>query len=606
MNNLSKRSFVVIAVFTAVGLAFLISLFRLQVLDPTYKQFATNNVLREVIQYPARGLVYDRNGKLLVFNKAAYDLLITPREVGEFDTLSFCKLLEISKEDLDTRIQEAKQYSRYKPSILIKQILPESFAVLQEQLYKYPGFHTQSRILREYTSKAAAHALGYVSEVGPEEIQEDNYYRSGDYIGESGIEKNYENKLRGTKGVKKYLVDVHNRIQGSYQEGKEDLPAKIGKNLISTLDMDLQLYAEKLLQNKKGSVVAIEPSTGEILAMASFPTYDPGLLVGRVRGNNYAKLLTDPMRPLYNRALSSNYPPGSTFKTINALIALQEKAITENTRYSCAGRGSVPITCTHDHVTPLGVIDAIEESCNPFMWNTFRSFINKFESSEEGYNRWREYLLEFGIGKKIGIDLPNENSGNLPSDEYYNNIYGKGHWNALTIRSLAIGQGELGFTPLQIANYCAIIANRGYYYVPHIVKEIKGEQLDSEYNTKINTSIEPDNFRPVIRGMELALQPGSSTGYLAHIPGIIMCGKTGSIQNPHGAAHSAFIAFAPKENPQIAILVYIENGVWGARYAAPIASLMVEKYLTDTISPRRINLESRMINANLLNPNQTE
>ena len=603
MKVSSKRRFVVLAVFGVVGLIFIISLFRLQVLDPTYKQYATNNVLREVTQYPARGLVYDRKGKLLVYNKTAYDLLITPREVGKFDTTLFCKLLEISRENLELGISKAKKYSRYKLSILIKQISPERFAVLKEQLYKFQGFHTQSRTLREYSSTVAAHALGYVGEVSNRDIKKDEYYKPGDYIGISGIEKTYEKQLRGIKGVKKNLVDVHNRIQGSYRDGKEDIPAQIGKNITSTLDLDLQLYAEQLFQNKRGSVVAIEPLTGEVLAIVSAPTYDPGLLVGRVRGKNYSMLLADTLKPLFNRSLMAKYPPGSTFKPLNVLIGLQEQSIYLGSKFLCSGKASRPIRCTHNHVTPTNVTQAIRESCNVFLWNTFRSILNKPKTSAEGFNIWHKYVESFGIGQNLSSDFSNGLKGDLPSEADYNKIYGKGHWNALTVRSLAIGQGELGVTPLQMANYGVILANRGYYYRPHIIKEIEGDTISQSFKKRNEVQIEKRYFEPVIEGMSQAVHQ-TNLVYTSKIPDIELCGKTGTVENPHGSDHSVFVAFAPRENPQIAIFVYVENGVWGSRYAAPMASLMVEKYLTDSISTRRKTIERKMIDANLLNPNQ--
>jgi len=572
-------------------------LFRLQVLDSTYKQYATNNVLREVVQYPARGLVFDRSGELLVYNKTAYDLLITPREVKQFDTTLFCNLLDITREDLEAGIEKAKNYSKYKPSILVKQISPENYAVLQEQLYKFVGFHTQTRTLREYSVPAAAHVLGYVGEVTQSDINNDSYYKSGDYIGVSGIEKTYEEQLRGTKGVKKNLVDVHNRIQGSYLNGAEDIPAQIGKNLTTTLDLELQEYAEKLFKNKKGAVVAIEPSTGEVLALVSAPVYDPGLLVGRVRGQNYAVLLADSLKPLFNRALQAKYPPGSTFKTVDALIGLQEQAITVNTLFTCYGKGSVPISCEHDHGT-INVVGAISGSCNPFMWNTFRNIIGKSKTSAEGFNKWRHYLLDFGLGTTLSSDFANSLKGDLPTEEYYNRLYGKGHWTALTIRSLAIGQGELGATPLQMANVAAIVANRGYYYEPHIVKAIDGDTIRSSFKTKHDVEIDAKYFEPIIEGMSRVVKGA----YL--IPGLDYCGKTGTIQNNHGINHGAFEAFAPKENPEIAIFVYVENSKWGASYAAPIAGLLIEKYLNDTIATNRQYVEKLMLNANLLDPNK--
>ncbi|MFV0591066.1 MAG: penicillin-binding protein 2 [Draconibacterium sp.] len=600
MNDFSKRSYIILLVFVLVALVFLVRLFRLQVLDSTYKKYATNNVLREVVQYPARGLVYDRNGELLVYNKTAYDLLITPREVKQFDTTLFCNLLDITREDLEAGIEKARNYSRYKPSILVKQISPENYAILQEQLYKFEGFHSQTRTLREYSVPAAAHVLGYVSEVGQSDIDKNPYYKSGDYIGASGIEKTYEEQLRGAKGVKKNLVDVHNRIQGSYLNGQEDIPAQIGKNLTSTLDIKLQLYAEKLLQNKKGAVVAIEPSTGEVLALASAPVYDPGLLVGRVRGKNYTALLADSLKPLFNRALQAKYPPGSTFKTVNALIGLQEGAITTETRFSCSGKASKPISCTHNHITPANVIDGIRESCNPFMWNTFRNIIGHSRTVKEGFATWRQYVQQFGIGTILGEDFANTLKGDLPTVAYYDRLY-KGHWNALTVRSLAIGQGEIGVTPLQMANVAAIIANHGFYYEPHLVSAVENDTVRSSINVKHSVQIDEKYFEPIVEGMH---QSTSKPWVKYFIPSIQYCGKTGTIQNNQGIDHGAFEAFAPRENPKIALFVYIENSKWGSEYAAPIASLLIEKYLNDTIATNRLRIEKLMLDSNLLDPDK--
>jgi len=584
-------------IFVLVALVFIGKLLRLQVLDSTYKQYATNNVLREVVQYPARGLIYDRNGKLMVYNKTAYDLLITPREVKQFDTTLFCSLLDITRLELEEGIRKAKAYSWYKPSILVKQISPENYAILQEQLYKFEGFHSQTRTLREYTEPVAAHALGYVGEVTASDIEKDSYYKSGDYVGISGIEKTYENQLRGTKGVKKNLVDVHNRIQGSYRNGREDTPAQIGSNLTTTIDLDLQKYAEKLFRNKKGAVVAIEPSTGEVLAMLSAPLYDPGLLVGRVRGKNYAELLADTLKPLFNRALQAKYPPGSTFKTINALIGLQEQAITTSTLFTCYGQASTPLRCTHDHGT-INVVGAISGSCNPFMWNTFRNIIGKAKTSAEGFVKWRHYVQNFGLGTILSDDFANSLKGDLPTEDYYNRVYGKGHWTASTVRSLAIGQGELGATPLQMANVAAIVANRGFYYEPHVVKAIEGDTIRSSYKQKHNVEIDEKYFDPIISGMSMVIKGAY------YIPGLEYCGKTGTIQNNQGIDHGAFEAFAPRENPKIAIFVYVENSKWGASYAAPIAGLLIEKYLNDTIANNRLTVERHMLNSNLLDPNK--
>lgn len=597
MNNLSNRSYVVVAVFAVVGLIFAISLFRLQVLDSDYKQYATNNVLREIIQYPARGLIYDRNGELLVYNKTAYDLLITPREVTDFDTTLLCNLLSLSLDDLKERIQKAKDYSRYKPSILIKQISPENFAILQEQLYKFKGFHSQTRTLREYTHPVASHILGYVGEVTANDIKRDNYYKSGDYIGQAGVEKTYEKQLRGSKGVKKFMVDVHNRIQGSYEDGKQDKPPVIGKNLVSTIDLDLQVYAEKLFQNKKGAVVAIEPATGEVLTILSAPTYDPGLLVGRVRGENFAKLAADTLQTLFNRALVAKYPPGSTFKPFNILIGLQEGVINTSTRFVCNGTASQPIKCTHDHVTPADVVDAVRESCNPYLWNTFRNILNKYPSTAEGFRVWSKYVQRFGLGEKVGVEFSGENPGLAPTVDYYNKKFKGDWWRALTIRSLAIGQGELGVTPIQMANCSAILANRGYYFEPHIVKAIENDTVRSSIKVKHETGIDDRHFDPVYQGM-MQVTKGRLN---RNIPGIDYCGKTGTIQNPHGEDHSAYIAFAPAENPKIAILVYVEGGGYGSTHAAPMASLIIEKYLNDTISSVRQRFETELMEKNLYN-----
>ena len=602
MDTYSKRSYVIVGIFVLTGLVYVIGLFRLQILNPTYKVFATNNVLREIVQYPARGLIYDRNGNLLVHNKPAYDLLVTPREVTTFDTLYLCNLLEISKKDLELRLKTARDYSRYKPSIIVKQIPPEIYAVLQERIYRFRGFHTQSRTLREYNYPAAAHLLGYVGEVNQADLDRDMYYSMGDYIGVSGIEKTYEKWLRGEKGIKKYLVDVHNRIQGSFLNGEEDLPAQVGNNLVTSIDIDLQMYAEKLMENKVGSVVAIEPATGEILALVSAPAYHPGMLVGRVRGSNYATLLVDSLKPLFNRALLAEYPPGSTFKMMNALIALQEGTINLQTRFSCSGTASVPIRCTHSHVTPLGVVDAIRESCNPFMWNTFRSIINSRKTSAEGFNIWKAYVESFGMGNKLGTDLTSETAGNVPSEAYYNRYYGAGRWNALTVRSLAIGQGELGITPLQLANYCAIIANRGHYFVPHSVQNIVDGEIDSQYRKRVDTKISPQHFEPIIGGMQMVVENTNASVFM-HIPDVTMCGKTGTVQNPHGKDHAAFMSFAPRENPQIAISVYVENSGFGSTYAAPIASLVVEMYLNREIAESRKWVETRMLEMDLINRN---
>ncbi|HBL75166.1 MAG: penicillin-binding protein 2 [Bacteroidetes bacterium GWF2_42_66] len=603
MDTYSKRKDFLNAFFILIGIIFVLRMFGIQVISSEYKQYATRNILRPEVIYPARGLVYDRNGKLLVQNKAAYDLMVTPREVKSFDTLEMCDILDITKEELIEEMKKARSYSPYKPSPVVKQISPETYAPLQEKLYKYPGFYVQTRTLREYPRGLAGHVLGYVSEVTQKNIDANSYYKSGDYIGSQGLEESYEEYLRGRKGINHFLVDVHNRKKGSYNEGKMDTSAILGKNLIATLDADLQEYAEMLLQNKKGSVVAIEPSTGEVLVCASAPSYDPNILVGRGRGALYSKLSSDTLNPLINRAISAFYSPGSTFKTINILVALQENAITPETCFHCSGKASSPIKCTHSHAPTVNAQIGIRESCNPYFWNVFRSTIGKYPNAEKGYNVWRNHVMSFGLGQKINHEMSGLAPGLIPESESYNKMYGKGRWNAMTIRSLAIGQGEVSVTPFQMANMVAVIANRGYYIEPHLVRSVQED--DNEYRrlefVKKQSTIDQKHFRVLIDGMQSVVEETSSGAYNVLVDSITICGKTGTIQNPHGSDHSAFIAFAPKENPKIAISVYIENGVWGARYAAPIASLIIEKYLKGKIPPKHLAKEQRMRDANLLN-----
>lgn len=600
MDFYSKRKYLVIGLFSLSALIIVLRLFYIQVLDSSYKISADNNVLRREINYPARGVIYDRTGKLLVFNQAAYDVLIIPREVKPFDTLGFCSIVGVDKKELVNEIIKAKSYSRYKPSPVIKQLSSQTYAVLQEQLFKYPGFYIQARTLRQYPAKIAAHVLGYVGEVDQKIIDANRYYENGDYIGRSGIEKAYEDELRGVKGISYKMVDVHQMVKGSFEQGRMDTAAMIGKNLISTLNADLQSYGEQLLSGKVGSIVAIEPETGEILVLASSPSFDPGLFVGRERSKNYMKLLNDPFKPMLNRAITSSYPPGSTFKIANALIGLED-GVLQTARYSCSGPASTPIVCTHNHETPLGLVSAIRESCNSFFWQAFRAEINHFPTPAEGLNAFRNSLLEMGIGKRIGGDLYAENSGNIPSLAYYDKIYGSGGWNSMTIRSLSIGQGELLLTPLQLSNMVALIANRGYYIAPHLVRSIQNYDLtqDTLQFEKHIIATGRENYEMIVEGMEEVVEQGTAR-LSAKVDSLIICGKTGTIQNPHGEAHSAFVAFAPKIKPKIAIAVYIENGVWGARFAAPIASLIIEKYLKGRISPRRKQFEDAMFNSDLI------
>lgn len=592
MDSFANRRHVVRFIIILVGIVFGVRLFLLQVVDNTYKVTASSNVLRYVTQYPARGLIYDREGKLLVYNEAAYDLMVVPQQLEEFDTTEFCKILNINKEYVNESIQQAKDYSYYNSSIFLKQVSSKTYARLQEKLYKYPGFYVQARTLRKYTTEKAAHILGYVGEVNEKIIEKNDYYKSGDYIGISGIEQSYEDYLRGQKGVNVYLVDVHNRIKGTYANGRLDKKARVGSNIISTVDLDLQAYGEKLMDKKIGSIVAIEPSTGEVLALVSTPNYNPELLVGRVRTKNYVNLMSDTLKPLFNRALMAQYPPGSTFKIINGLIGLQEKVLWPSLEHECGGAyyaGRMRVGC-HFHRSPLNFIESVQMSCNTYYCNVFRSILDnkKYPSIRESFDQWREYVMSFGFGTYLNSDFSNELRGLVPTKQTYDRVYGEKGWRSLTLVSMAIGQGELGTTPLQMANMTAAIANRGYYYTPHIVKEIEGDyRLDDRFYEKNYTKIDSNYFDLVIEGMDLAVngEPGTgSTARTAHLPDITVCGKTGTAENPHGEDHSIFIAFAPKEDPKIAIAVYIENGGFGGTWAAPTAKLMIEKYLNDSIA----------------------
>lgn len=604
MDTFSKRKYIIAGIMLGIAAIFILRLFTIQITNKTYKQFATRNVLRKITTFPARGLIYDRNNKLMVYNKAAYDLMIIPREVKSFDTTELCRIVQLERLDLREAIKKAKQFSYYKPSIVVGQISPDIYAPLQEKLYKYPGFFVQSRTLREYPSKSAAQTLGFVGEVNQRIIDEDKYYRSGDYIGVSGLEKAYEKELRGIKGITKSMVDVHNRIKGKYNEGLEDTTAILGQNLMTGLDAELHAYAELLMTNKRGAIVAIEPASGEIILMVSAPTYDPNLLVGRQRSANYNILDSDSLnKPMWNRAVIGRYPPGSTFKLANALIALEEHAITPFDRFSCSGKGSKPISCTHSHVSPLAVREGIRESCNSFFWNAFRQIMNHKPNSAESYQAWRDYITSFGFGQKLNPELSSEVKGSIPEASLYDKWYTPGRWNAMTIRSLAIGQGEIEATPLQMANLCALIANRGYYITPHIVRAIQDtNRVDRQLSfEKKVVNISPEHFNTVIDGMQAVVDETRTLGATVHLDDIIICGKTGTVQNPHGADHSAFVGFAPRENPKIAVAVFIENAGFGATYAAPIAGLLIEKYLNDSIVPKRKDLEQRLIETNLLN-----
>ncbi len=604
MDQFSNRKYIIGVIIILMGLIFVLRLFNLQITSTQYKLSAESNSRRLEIVYPARGLIYDRNGKLIVHNQPSYDLKIAPYELEEFDSTELCDILDIDIQTLRDAIYRVKKYPRERRNPFIRQLSPETFGRLKERQYKFPGFYFSERTLRKYKYECASHLLGYIGEVDSSHIKKDSYYELGDYIGVNGIEKTYEKYLRGEKGRRYKLIDVRGREQGAYKEGKYDTDASSGKNLTLTIDVELQEYAEKLMANYQGSVVAIEPKTGEVLAFVSAPYYNPSLLVGRDRVQNYIKLKNDTLEPLFNRATMATYPPGSTFKTVNALTALQDKIITPKTRFSCHlgyyARG-VSMKC-HSHESPLDLVGAIQHSCNAYFAHTYKQSIDNpnYEYVEDAYNEWRSKVTSFGFGKPLQIDLPSEKGGFIPKSDYYNRYYGRNRWKAHTIISNAIGQGEILTTPLQITNLAVIIANKGYYILPHTVKEIRGvDTINSKYSEKHWVDIDTSYFAPVIEGMDQAVNGSGGTAPIARLNDIVICGKTGTAENPHGEDHSVFMAFAPKDDPQIAISVYVEFGKWGASYAAPIASLLIEKYLTDTIANNRKWVEKRMLTRKL-------
>lgn len=602
MKQYLDRKLVIGAIIITIIVIYIIRLFYLQVIDSSYKYSADSNVLRYETQYPARGLVYDRNGKLLVYNEAAYDLMIIPREVKEFDTLDFCNTLNITKEYVIENIIKTAKYSRYKPSIFLKQLSKNDYARLQEKLHKFKGFFVQVRTLRKYPDRIAGHVLGYIGEVDDKITKKNPYYNSGDYIGISGLESYYEDVLRGKKGVKVYMVDVHNRIKGSFASGAFDTIAIPGTSLISSIDADLQKYGEYLMQNKMGSVVAIEPSTGEVLALISSPVYDPNLLVGRVRSKNYIALSLDSLKPLFNRALMAQYPPGSIFKIVESLIGLDLGIITENTGIAC---NKSLVNC-HNHPSATNLHTAIQVSCNPYYYTVYSRIIqrnlssSRFKDAELGLKTWVEYAHSFGLGQKLDIDLNTVKKGNIPDVKFYNKWYGEGAWAFSTIYSNGIGQGEVEVIPLQMANLAATFANRGYYYTPHLIKAIEDSSANilDKYKQKHYTKVDSKYFEYIAEAMRAVVEDAGGTARRARIPGIAVCGKTGTAQNPHGEDHAVFIAFAPKDNPKIAIAAYVENSGFGGTWAAPIASLMIEKYLTDSI--KRPDLEKTMIETDFI------
>ncbi len=582
-------------IIVLTGFILVLRLFFLQVVNPGYELSSTRNSRQRQVEYSARGLIYDRNGKVMVYNKPAYDLRIIPREVGAFDTTELCSSVDISKEELIKGIAKARKYSTYLPSTLVSQISAERYASLQEKMYKFRGFAIQTRMTRAYNLPIAAHLIGYLGEVSRDDLNKDHYYSQGDYQGKAGLEKQYEKELRGTKGITYSLVDVHNKKQGSYEGGRFDTLAQSGKTIVTTIDSDLQAYGEKLMKSKIGSIVAIEPSTGEILAMVSSPGFDPGNLVGRKRSANYVMLSNDSLKPMFNRATKSRYAPGSIFKIVQALIALDMGVITPNTGFEC---NKSLIGC-HNHPEATDVKKAIQYSCNPYFFQVYKRIIlnpgysSVFKSSEIGLADWKEYVEEFGFGTNWPIDYPEVSPGVVPGPDLYNGWYGKGRWAFSTIYSNSNGQGELETVPIQIANLAAIIANRGFYYVPHFIREMEGiEDIPEEFGEKHVTRVDSKYFDLAVQAMHDVVWETRGTGYRARIPDIDICGKTGTVENA-GEDHSGFFAFAPMENPRIAVAVYVENAGGGGTWAAPIASLLVEKYLSGEV--KQIAKEQRIL-----------
>lgn len=599
MNPFEDRKFVILGIFFTVCLIFLSRLFFIQVLEDKYKLSANNQALRYVTQYPVRGLIYDRNGELLVYNEAAYDLMVTPKAVRDLDTALFCETIGVSDSLFKIKMDKASSFSRYKSSVFEKQIPADQWADISEKLYQFKGFHGEKRTLRKYPKPIAGNVLGFISEVSPSDIEKDPYYEKGDYIGKRGLEKEYEKELRGIRGKKVLLVDVHNRVKGSYANGAYDTLPISGENLICSIDRDLQEYGEKLMQNKRGSIVAIEPKSGELLALVTSPGYNPNLLVGRPRSENYKELqANDSLNPLFNRAINAQYRPGSIFKLVQSLIALDEGVITPSTRFRC-NRGI--IGCHGSH-TNDDLIPAIQHSCNPYFWNVYKRMIQRgkyssiFKDAAYGTEIWQERVKRFGFGQKLETDLPNLKSGNVPGVSFYNRWYGEGRWAFSTIYSNSIGEGEMLVVPIQMANLAATIANKGYYYTPHLIKAIGNDSsIRKTFTRKNETGIDTSHFAPVIEAMYRVVNETGGTARRARMDSVVVCGKTGTVQNDEWPDHSVFIAFAPREDPQIAIAVYVEYSDFGGTWAAPISSLMIEKYLYGEI--RRPDKEKRITDA---------
>ena len=601
------RKFLLFLSIILVGVIFISRLFYLQVYQSQNHDLFEDNAIRKVYDYPKRGFVYDRNGELLVANQPSYDVMFIPREVKPLDTLEFCSLLNINKEQFLQIYNKAYHYSPWLPSVFIPHLSKEDYAVLQEKMRKFEGFYIQKRSLRLYQTSIGANVLGDIGEVNNAIIEKQPYYKMGDLIGKQGVEASYEDILRGVKGIKFIQKDRFNRDLGPYKNGIYDTLPQPGKDITVTIDAKLQEYGELLMKNKRGGIIAIEPSTGEILAMISAPSFNPNLLVGRNRSRNYSKMHYDTIsKPLYDRSLLAQYPPGSPFKVLNALIGLQEKVVTTDDRFGCRMGyylGSRRLTGCHSHYSPLSMNDGIAQSCNSYFANVYRRIIDKYDDPAEGMNVWSNHIKSFGLGNYLGYDLKIGSKGRIPDGNFYDKWYGKGRWVSTYNISNAIGQGEVEATPIQLANMVAAIGNRGYYYTPHIIKQIEGETIDKNYTTAKHTTIDKENFEPVVHGMFDVYNKGTAASL--QVPGIEICGKTGTAENfikidgvkTQLTDHSIFVAFAPKDNPKIAIAIFVENGYWGSRFAGKIASLMIEKYIKDHIT--RTDLEDWILTHSL-------
>lgn len=593
-------------------LIILARLFVIQIVDEKYKIDASNNSMVYSIIYPPRGIIDDRNGKILVGNKIAYDLLVTPKELEEFDTTVLCKVLDIEPEFVREKMQEYRKNSRrigYQSVVMLKQLTPERYMKFAEVAYRFPGFRGQARSIREYPYNAGGNLLGYVSEVDATFLKTHEGYSAGDYAGKTGIEATCEEYLKGEKGYNIYLRNSRNKIESRYRNGEMDKEAVPGKNVTTTIDAELQHYGQMLMQNKVGSLVAIEPSTGEILTLVSSPGIDVDMLADI--GSHYNEILANPYKPMFNRAVQSAYPPGSVFKLVNGLIGLQEGVFTPETKYPCHMGyyfGKNRLGC-HDHRSPIDFEESIMMSCNAYFCYVLRGILEngKYDSVAEALDVWNSYVQSFGFGKKLGSDFPSELGGFIPDSKYYDKVYGQGRWKATNVISLSIGQGEIGCTPLHLANLCATVANRGYYYIPHLIKDSEDISIDPKYKERQYTMVDTVWFPEVIEGMYMAVNggPGSGgTATIAAVDGLDICGKTGTAQNPRGDDNSVFICFAPKDDPKIAVAAYVENGSFGARWAAPIASLLVEKYLNGETG--RAALEQRILDGNLMDKVKTD